>query len=149
MLTTVVPMLTFALVSVSGEQIPTPRAAQARLAEAIADADSVDAVAPSDGAVTFTIHRAGESYRLVASLDDQRRIASLAITDVGSVPYAEHGAMTWLVGAMRDVTAIREVVVNPAGVVVLQTSDGRRFAVEPHDGPNAAVEARWAAEWDT
>jgi len=147
MLITALPMLTFALASVSGEQVTSPRAAQARLAEAIADADSVDWVHTSDHTITIAIDHAGEAFHLVATTR-ANRIVSLDVIDAGRAAAIEAGELTWLVGEMRDATAVTTFAVED-GHVTLVTSDGLRYAMAPVRGPNAAVEARWAGAWDS
>jgi len=145
MLITALPMLTFALASVSGELVTSPRAAQARLAEAIADADSVDWVHTNNHTITIAIDHAGEAFHLVATTRGQR-VVSLEIVDAGRAA-VEAGELTWLVGEMRDAAAVTTFTVDN-GRVTLVTSDGRHYPLAPVRGPNAAVEARWAGAWD-
>jgi len=148
MLITALPMLTFALASVSGEQVTSPRAAQARLAEAIADADSVDWVHANGHMITVAIDHAGEAFHLIATTR-ANRIVSLEIVDAGRAA-VEAGELTWLVGEMRDAAAVTTFTVDHAdGRVTLVINDGRHYALAPVRGPNAAVEARWAGAWDS
>lgn len=142
------PMLTF----VVGEQVSTPRDAQARLAETLASADAVTSVranADGDHTITFAVTRDGEAYRVIAQTDDTA-VVSLSIVDAGPTTRGPGNDMSWLVTEMHDVTAVPRLTVDAAGHVTLSTSDGRRYAARPHHGPkvNAGVEARWAAAWD-
>jgi len=147
MLTAMLPVIAFALGANGGaeERVTTPHAAQARLAEALADADAVDWVRADDHTFTFAITAKGEAHLLVATTSGQR-IISLAIRDAGRAP-SEADGLSWLVGEMHDVAAVTRLWVRD-GRVMLATGDGRRYAMLPGHGTNAAVEARWAAEWD-
>ena len=51
---------------------------------------------------------------------------------------------------MKDSAAVTRLVVDDDGAVTLETSDGLRFMAIPGrgSGGNAAVAARWAAEWN-
>ena len=105
-----------------------PPAAQARLAEALADADSVDAVRVDRRrhTVTFAIDRAGEAYELVAHVDPDNRIGRLMIRDRG-LGHVGLGALSWLVDAMEHTHAIVRLEVGANGAVTLVTDDGSRY----------------------
>ena len=125
--------------------------AQTRLAEALADADAIDSIA-SDRAhltVTFAIERAGEAYKIVATTARDGAVATVAIRDVG-LAHLGLGNLSWLADAMKDASAVTRLDIDDDGAVTLETSDGLRFMAIPGrgSGGNAAVESRWAAEWN-
>jgi hypothetical protein len=149
MLTAVLPIVAFALAPGEGSSstsVTSPRAAQARLAEALADADSVDWVHASGHTITFAIGHGGESYRVVADTRGKEIIA-VSIKDVGRTT-GTRGRLSWLIREMQDTTAITEASVKD-GQVTITTSDGHRYLLIPGHSTNAGVEARWAAEWNS
>ena len=142
--------MTFALVPLlaAGMQVGAPTA-PAALAGALADADSVDWVRADRAhhTITFAIDRAGEAYRLVATVDGGT-VTALAIRDAGRGRIHSFGALTWLSDEMADVDAVAHVDVDDRGHVTLVTTDDRRIAVEPGRGDgNDGPRARWAAAW--
>jgi len=142
------PAIAFALGAGGGvaeERVTTPHAAQARLAEALADADAVDWVRADDHTFTFAIDYKGDAVHLVATTSGHE-IVSLAIRNAGRAT-RELDGLSWLTGEMHDVASITRLWVRD-GRVMLATRDGRRYVMLPGHGTNAAVEARWAAEWD-
>src|SRR4051794_2412674 len=93
----------------SGEVVSTPVAAQARLAEALADADSVDAVTSHASVVTFTIGHKGESYEMDVALGRRGTVQSLTIRDAGHETATQAravGSLTWLAREMRDADSV-------------------------------------------
>jgi len=131
----------------SGEVVRGPGPAQARLAEALADAESVDWVTTSGNTITFAIDRANEAYRIdVTTLHHQ--VVAVDIHFVGPQP-AVHGQLSWLGREMTEVDAVQRLDIDDEGTVTVGTTDGRSYLVIPdrHDG-NTAVEARWGAEWN-
>jgi hypothetical protein len=151
MLITILPAISVALACAQG--VPGDRtmahAAQARLAEAIADADRVDWVRGDGPTITFAIEHAGEAYQLCATVRG-RQIVALAVIDVGRANATEGGELSWLVDEMRDASAVTRLEVDDDGVVSMATREGRsyRFVPSAGRGTNAGVEARWAAQWD-
>ena len=129
----------------------TSDAAQARLAGALADADSVDSVVAdrSHHVITFRIDRAGEAYEIVARTGRHAVVSEITIRDAGRGSH-ELGKLSWLADAMRDATAVVRLEVDEAGVVTLVTTDGTRYLALPGHGAthNDAVEARWGGEWN-
>jgi hypothetical protein len=142
----VLPLIAFALLE-SELRVAVPHVAQAELAGALADADSVDWVRAdrARGTITFAIDRAGEAYRVVATTN-RGEVASVAIRDAGR-GRVETGPLSWLVDELADVASVTRLEVDDGGRVTLVTDDGRRYAVIPGRGTNDAVEARWAAAW--
>ena len=128
----------------------SPRAAQVRLAEALADADSVDAVAiRAPRLVAFRIVRAGEAYEILARTSKKGEVVSVTTRDLGDGGY-EIGALSWLCDAMQNTAAVARLVVDEDGAVTLVGSDGQRYMAIPGrgSGGNDVVEARWAAAWN-
>jgi len=148
MLTPVLPLIAFALgAGVPEERVTTPQAAQARLAEALADADAVDWARANGNTYTFAIDYKGEALLIVATTRDDE-VVSLAIRHAGRASIEEpQDALSWLVGEMHDAQSVTRLWVRD-GRVMLSTGEGRRYQMRPGHGTNAAVEARWAAEWD-
>ena len=114
--------------------VPAPgdSPAQLRLAEALADADSIDWVRAdrTRGTVTFGIEHAGESYEIVVSASPAGDITSVRTADVGRGTRAL-GPLSWLTGAMSRSAAVARIEVGAAGEVTLVTDDGTRFFVVP------------------
>ena len=130
-----------------GMAVSTPQDAQATLAGALAEADSVDWVRADHHAITFGIDRAGEAYTLTATTDDDNAVATLQIVDLGRGG-RELGPMSWLADAMTGTSAVTQLVVADDGAVTVVTNDGDRYlAIPTGTGNNAAVEARWAEAW--
>jgi hypothetical protein len=130
-------------------RVTTPARAQHVLADVLATAESVDWVIAGDHRVTFAIDRAGEAYTLVAFTGASGRVVAVEIADAGPGCAHELGDLTWLVDVMKDSAAVSRLVVNSDGAVTLITNDGERYQALPGRGSNAAVEARWAASWNT
>lgn len=139
------------------EDVTSGRAAQVRLAEALSEADSIESVSVSRGTrakakptrVTFTVVRAGEELRLVATTARTGEIASLTIESIGPARSERH-ALTWLAAELADTSAVVRLAPAVRGGVMLSTDDGRRYLLVPRRGPrtgNEAVEARWGAAW--
>jgi hypothetical protein len=129
----------------------SPRAAQARLAGALADADSIDAVAVDrkHHTVTFSIERAGQAYDVIATTRRRGEVIAVAIRAVGEGTF-EIGGLTWLSDTMRSTSAVARLTVDDDGAVTLVTNKGLRYMAIPGrgSGGNDEVEARWAAEWN-
>lgn len=163
MLTAVLPIVAFALApgeGTSSTTVTSPRAAQARLAEALADADSIDWVHASGSTITFGIGHGGEAYRVIAQTRG-KDIVAVFIRDAGrgGTPpchrsegcgreaAAVGGRLGWLIAEMHDTAAVTEASVKD-GQVTITTDDGHRYLLLPGRNTNASVEARWAAEWN-
>ncbi len=138
------PLLT--LIAQPPPVVDAPAVAQARLAQLLSAADSIDAITAGTTATTFSIDRGGEAFELVATMTDTGAISALAVTDAGPAK-ADRGALTWLASELADTTAITTILAHD-GALTLVTGDGRYYrALAGHD-PNTAVESRWAAAWD-
>jgi hypothetical protein len=129
----------------------SPRAAQARLAGALADADSIDSVSVDrkHHTITFAIEHAGQAYDVVATTRRHGQVTAVAIYNNGAGTF-EIGGLTWLSDTMRATAAVTRLIVDEEGAVTLVASDGMRYMAIPGrgSGGNNAVEARWAAEWN-
>jgi hypothetical protein len=152
------PLIAFAAgaLEAPGEVVElSGRSAQVRLAEELAGADAIESVAVARERrgravkVTFSILRAGEQLRLAAGTSRSGEVSSLSIEPAGPAG-AELHALTWLAAELADAPAIVRLAAADRGGVLLSTSDGRRYLVDPARGPrtgNEAVEARWGAAW--
>ena len=153
MLTTVLPIVAFALAPGGGSSIGHAAAVsqsitpQARLAEALADADSIDWVRASGHTITFAIGHGGEAYRVIVETRG-KDIISVSIRDAGRGGTRNGGRLGWLISEMQDTAAVTEASVKD-GQVTIATSDGHRYLLLPGRNTNAGVEARWAAEWNS
>lgn len=137
------------------EVVTSGPVAQARLAEALASADAIEAISVSPATedrpltVTFSVARAGELVQLAAGAARDGTITSLALGSAGPA-HVGAGRLTWLSVELADVQGIVRLVDAGRDGVLLSTSDGRRYLVSPRVGPrtgNEAVEARWGAAW--
>jgi len=135
------------------EEVASPRAAQVRLAELLGGADSIDTITTEAHAITFAISRGDAASDVVVHTDKRGAITSLEIVPA-TRPTGELGPLTWLAPELVEATAVTQLVVDEDAAITIATSDGRRYMVIPGRGSggplhgNAAVEARWAAEWN-
>jgi hypothetical protein len=130
------------------------RAAQVRLADVLGDSDAVTAVIAKHRAVAFEYVRSGEAFEAIARTRHGELI-TLDVRDVGpalgwdgSEDGVERGGLAWLGDIMRETVAVTRLDVDSDGAVTLVTSEGQKYMAIPGRGSGAAVEARWAAEWD-
>jgi len=139
--------------TVTVEEVASPRAAQVRLAELLGGADSIDAITTEARTITFAISRGDAASDVVVHTDKRGAITSLEVVPA-TRPAGELGPLTWLAPELVEATAVTQLVVDEDAAVTIATSDGRRYMVIPGRGSggplhgNAAVEARWAAEWN-
>ncbi len=73
----------------TGEVVTDPTHAQARLAEALADADAIDDVTVHGDVVSFVIDHVGERFVVDATTRDGGVVATVAIHDAGRRPGSE------------------------------------------------------------
>jgi len=140
------------------EEVATPRAAQVRLAEVLGGADSIDSVvATANGRnVTFAVSHGDEAFDVVAHTDKRGTVIALEIVPAVR-PVGEVGPLSWLASEVVEATAVTRLAVDEDAAVTITTNDGRRYMVIPGRGSggapraatNTAVEARWAAEWNS
>jgi hypothetical protein len=135
----------------------SPRGAQVRLAELIGDADAVHSISVRRAKAKVTeidiaLDREGTAYRVVATINARGEVTSLSIDERGP-SYGELGSLSWLSPAIVNATAITRIAVDEDDAVTLTTDAGEAFMIIPGRGSggagNAAVEARWAAAWDS
>jgi hypothetical protein len=130
------------------EVMTSPRAAQVRLVEVLAEADAIEAIDARGRTITFTVSLGKRPVAITASTSRTHEVTALTI---GHAVHAGDGlGLDWLRDELTSVTAITHLVPDGDGAIDLVTSDGRRYAVIPGrgSGGNAAVEARWAGTWD-
>ena len=140
------------------EEVATPRAAQVRLAEVLGGADSIDSVvATANGRnVTFAVSHGDEAFDVVAHTDKRGTVIALEIVPADRL-VGEVGPLSWLASEVVEATAVTRLAVDEDAAVTITTNDGRRYMVIPGRGSggapraatNTAVEARWAAEWNS
>jgi hypothetical protein len=153
MLITFLPLLTMSndVFTVAAAEQPSSsqqRVAQVQLADALANADSIDSVHGAGNTVTFAITRGDHLIDVVATT--RAGEVSLVVEHARSGGDIELGGLTWLVDTMKETIAIKRLDVDEDGAVMLTTDAGTRYMAIPGrgSGGNAAVEARWAAAWN-
>lgn len=142
-------------------EMASPRAAQARLAEAIGDADAVHSISvrrvkasAKVKAIEVSLDRDGAAYRVIATVNARGEVTSLSIDERG-VSDGELGSLSWLSPEIANATAITRISVDEDDAVTLTTDAGEAFMIIPGRGSggasigNAATSARWAAAWDS
>jgi hypothetical protein len=132
------------------EVVSSPRVAQVRLAETLAEADAIESVAARGRAITFVIVRAGETFDVTAKTKKSGEIVSLAIARAPRALAVQLHGLTWLGSELAEVTAVTRLNVDEDGGVLIGTDDGRRYMAIPgrgSGGANVAAESRWAAAW--
>jgi len=124
------------------------RTAQVKLADLLASADSIDSISGRGNTFTFAITRGDEHLELVATTR-HRKVVSVVERerDFGEIELAN---LSWLIDTMQETTAIICLEGDEDGAVTMTTDEGLRYMAIPGrgSGGNAAVEARWAGEWD-
>jgi hypothetical protein len=136
---------------VHDEMITDERVAQVRLAEALGGADAIHTVTSKRGTITFAVTRGDQTLQLTARTNKRGEVTSLAIAPRTTADGEQLGGLSWLADELAEATAITRLVPDGDGAITIVTADGRRYMVIPgrgSGGANAAVEARWAAEWN-
>ena len=144
------PILPLIYSMAPSDVVSSPRVAQVRLAETLAEAESIESVFARGPKITFVIVRDGETKNVTAHTK-KGEVISLSITRARDLPVQLHG-LSWLGSELAEVTAVTRLVVDEDGAVVIATDDGRRYMAIPgrgSGGANVAAEARWAAAWNT
>ena len=144
------PLLTWFTPLPAEEVVTSPRVAQVRLAETLAEADAIESVVARGRTVTFVIVRDGETFDVVAKTKKSGEVTSLAIAHARTELAVQLHGLTWLASELAEVSAITRLVVDGDGAVTINTDDGRRYMAIPgrgSGGANVAAEARWAAAW--
>ena len=150
---TVLPLVSVLVSATSADAvIDTPRAAKQKLADTLASATSIDSISAHVSArarvVTFAITRDDTAFRVDVTTRKNGEVISLVVTP-SDEPGSAQGGLTWLADELGT-TAVEKLVVDEDGAVTIATAAGRKYMAIPGrgSGGNAAVEARWAAEWD-
>lgn len=127
----------------------SPRGAQVRLAEALAEADAIHAIAGRGRTVTFAIDHGGAAIELAVTTGARGEVLRVDRARRGDA-LGGPGGLSWLAPELAETTAVTRLVVDDDGAVTILTSDRRRYVAIPGrgSGGNAAVSARWAAAWD-
>lgn len=144
------PFLPLLYSTTPSEVVTAPRVAQVRLAETLAEAESIEAVFARGKQITFVIVDDGATLNVTADTK-KGEVISFAITRARDLPVQLHG-LTWLGSELAEVMAVTRLVADADGAVTITTDDGRRYMAIPgrgSGGANVAAEARWAAAWNT
>jgi hypothetical protein len=132
------------------ETVTSPRVAQVRLAETLAEADAIQSIRIARNKIAFAVTRGDQSFEVVATTRAKGQVVGLAITPTPRVHESSFGDLSWLSEELATVTAIVQLVPDEDDAITFVTNDGRRYIVIPGrgSGGNVAVEARWAGEWN-
>ena len=132
------------------------RSAQVRLADMLANVDSIDAVRAKGNTFTFYVEHAGPTgyeapFAIVATTDEDGKVIRVVERERG--PSEMHlGSLSWLVETMQQTVAVTKLEVDEDGAVTLTTNDNQRFMAIPGRGSggegNIDVDAHWAGEFD-
>lgn len=133
-------------ISIAVTHVEVDRTPQVRLADMLADADSIDSVRASEHVFTFAIERGDEPFEIVATTDKRGVVIDVEEHERMAAGF-DLGGLSWLADTMKSTTAVTRLAVDEDGAVLLTTSDGQRFMAIPGrgSGGNDEVEARWAA----
>jgi hypothetical protein len=167
MLLALLPLVAVSLGSPDDTVVTTsPRSAQVRLADLLADADSIDAVRAHRQTFTFAIMRGDEPYSVVASTSSEGDVVDVVLRERVASDL-DLGSLSWLADTMKQTIAVTNLDADEDGAVTLTTADGVRYMAIPgrgsggtaadgndeddgprhgHGDPNTAVEARFAAQ---
>ncbi|HEU0032793.1 MAG TPA: hypothetical protein VFQ53_19310 [Kofleriaceae bacterium] len=138
------------ITTLSDEVISNARVAQVRLAELLANADAIHSVRTHGRTIVFAVSQGDTALDVTATTNRKGEVIALVIAPAHDRSY-ELGGLSWLSDELASVSAITRLAADEDGAVTLTTSDGRRYMAIPGrgSGGNDAVEARWAAEWNT
>jgi hypothetical protein len=133
----------------------SPRGAQARLAELIGTADAVHSISvrrthAKATAIDVALDSDGTAYRITAHVNKRGEVIAITVDERGAST-GELGSLSWLTPAIENATAIVRVFADEDDAVTLTTDAGDAYMIIPGrgSGGNPAVEARWAAAWDS
>jgi hypothetical protein len=142
--------IVFALGSQLPEVVTSPRVAQVRLAEALGEAESIEAVAGKRHAVTFLIVRDGAAFDVTATTK-RGEVVSLVIAPSRTAVTAQLHGLSWLGAELASATAVTRLIIDDDGAVTIVTDDGVRYMAIPGrgSGGNVVAEARWGAAWSS
>lgn len=153
---TLLPLITMAVQPIQPAiESSSPRGAQARLAELVGTADAIHAISvrrthAKPSAIDIALDDDGTAYRVTAHVNKRGDVTALSVRERGDAT-GEPGSLSWLSPAIESTTAIVRLVADEDDAVTLTTDTGDAFMIIPGrgSGGNAAVEARWAATWDS
>ncbi|MDQ3363969.1 MAG: hypothetical protein M3680_00870 [Myxococcota bacterium] len=118
--------------SASGAQhvVASGRVAQVRLAETLAEAESIESVTARGRGVTFSIVRDGAPLDVRVTTRRSGAVVALTIRS-GRPIVAQLHSLTWLATELAGVTAVTTLLVDGAGTVSIGTNDGQRYVAIP------------------
>jgi hypothetical protein len=154
MLISLLPLVSFAMGNVLADGgasdevgVTTPRAAQVRLAETLAEADAIYAVTRTDDTITFAVDHDGDALDVAATVDRRGQVIDFAIDRIGPAR-GEPDSLGWLSAELEGTLAITRLAVARDGSITATTDADRSYRLIRKRGGNTAVDARWAAAWD-
>ena len=124
------------------------RSPQVKLADLLGSADSIDSISGRGNTFTFAITRGDDHLEVVATTSRHDVVSVVERErDFGDIELAN---LSWLIDTMQQTTAVTRLDVDEDGAVTITTDEGMRYMAIPGrgSGGNAAVESRWAGEWD-
>lgn len=134
MMLALMPLVALSLGSPDDTAVTTsPRAAQVRLADLLADADEIDAVRGDDQTFTFSIMRGDEPCAIVASTNAEGDVVDVVVRDRAATEL-DLGTLSWLSDTMKETVAVTSLEVDEDGAVTLTTADGLRYMAIPGRG---------------
>ncbi|HEX5060884.1 MAG TPA: hypothetical protein VFV99_16065 [Kofleriaceae bacterium] len=127
------------------------RSPQVKLADLLGSADSIDSISGRGNTFRFVITRGDDHLELIATTN-HRDVVSVVERerDFGGAGIIELANLSWLIDTMQATTAVTRLEVDDDGAVTMTTDEGMRYMAIPGrgSGGNAAVEGRWAGEWN-
>src|SRR6188768_1589821 len=117
----ILPLLTWFTPLPAEEVVSSPRVAQVRLAETLAEADAIESVSARGRTVTFVIVRDGETFDITAKTKKSGEVTSLAIAHAHTELAVQLHGLTWLSSELAEVSAITRLVVDDDGAVTIKT----------------------------
>lgn len=127
--------------------VTTPRAAQVRLAETLAEADAIYAVSRTGNTITFAVEDDGDALDVAATIDAHGQVIDFVVDRIGPARGEESG-LGWLSAELTDTLAITRLAVARNGSITAFTDDDRSYRLIRSRSAHTAVDARWAAAWD-
>jgi hypothetical protein len=132
------------------------RSAQVRLADMLANVDSIDGVRANGHTFTFLVEHADATgyeapFSIVATTDEAGNVIRVVERE-REASDMDLGGLSWLVDTMQQTIAVTKLSVDEDGAVTLTTNDGQRYMAIPGRGSggdgNIEVDSRWAGEFD-
>ena len=119
------------------ERVATPRVAQVRLAETLAEAEAIESVHARGRAVTFEVIHDGVTLALTATVRPTGEVVALTIAPAPPLAAQLHG-LTWLGEELAHATAVTRLVIDDDGAVTIATHEGQRYIAIPGRGSGGA-----------